>query len=377
MHLASLVRLRTQARFDRSAAGIISACVCGAGRCTRQRCSQKKALQVELGLANSALPGCSHEDTMVNPEILTILEQRLGRRHARQRLGIERDHEAQVFGQGINFFHIENLVLSRVLIRAALTATGLYRRGLRNAAKVGIRHNRIESPNLPKAFDGFTIVQLSDLHVEMSEAAMERVLALLGEARYDLCVLTGDYRGATYGPYDRTLAGMARVRDGIKGPIYGVLGNHDTICMVPGLEAMGIRMLLNESDIIERDGERIHLSGIDDAHFYGMDNIEKAAAAIPHDEFSILISHTPEVYRQAAHADFNLLLSGHTHGGQICLPGGIPITLDSVLPRSMGSGAWKYHDMIGYTSVGAGSSVVPVRFNCPPEITLHRLQASS
>ena len=313
---------------------------------------------------------------MVNPEILTILEQRLGRRHARQRLGIEKDREAQVFGQGINFFHIENLVLSRVLIRAALMTTGLYRRGIRNAAKVDIRHNRIESPNLPKAFDGFTIIQLSDLHVEMSEAAMERVIALLGEARYDLCVLTGDYRGATYGPYDTTLAGMARVRGGVKGPIYGVLGNHDTICMVPGLEAMGIRMLLNESDVIERDGERIHVCGIDDAHFYGMDNIEKAAAAIPHDEFSILISHTPEVYRQAAHADFNLLLSGHTHGGQICLPGGIPITLDSVLPRSMGSGAWKYHDMLGYTSVGAGSSVVPVRFNCPPEITLHRLQAS-
>ena len=249
-----------------------------------------------------------------------------------QRLGIEKDHEAQVFGQGINFFHIENLVLSRVLIRAALMTTGLYRRGIRNAAKVDIRHNRIELPNLPKAFDGFTIVQLSDLHVEMSEAAMECVIALLGEARYDLCVLTGDYRGATYGPYDTTLAGMARVRGGVKGPVYGVLGNHDTICMVPGLEAMGIRMLLNESDVIERDGERIHVCGIDDAHFYGMDNIEKAAAAIPHEEFWILISHTPEVYRQAAHADFNLLLSGHTHGGQICLPGGIPITLDSVLP---------------------------------------------
>ena len=90
-----------------------------------------------------------------------------------------------------------------------------------------------------------------------------------------------------------------------------VLGNHDTICMVPGLEAMGIRMLLNESDVIVRGGQRLHLGGIDDAHFYGMDNVEKAAAAIPHDEFSILISHTPEVYRQAARADFNLLLSGH------------------------------------------------------------------
>jgi len=314
---------------------------------------------------------------MANQDILTILEQRLGRRHARQRLGIEKDHEAQVFGQGINFFHIENLALSHVLIRAVLMATGLYWRGISNAAKVDIRHNRIESPNLPKAFDGFTIVQLSDLHVEMSEAAMERVIDLLGEARYDVCVLTGDYRGGTCGSYDTTLAGMARVRAALKGPIYGVLGDHDTICMVPGLEAMGIRMLLNESDVIERGGQRLHLGGIDDAHFYRMDNIEKAAAAIPHDEYSILISHTPEVYRQAAHADFNLLLSGHTHGGQICLPGGIPITLESVLPRSMGSGAWKYHDMIGYTSVGAGSSVVPVRFNCPPEITLHHFHLSS
>ena len=166
---------------------------------------------------------------------------------------------------------------------------------------------------------------------------------------------------------------MARVRAALKGPIYGVLGNHDTICMLPGLEEMDIRMLLNESDAIVRGGQRIHLVGIDDAHFYRMDNIEKAAAGIPNDEFSILISHTPEIYRQAAHADFNLLLSGHTHGGQICLPGGIPVTLDSVLPRLMASGPWQHHDMIGYTSVGAGSSVVPVRFNCPPEITLHQL----
>jgi hypothetical protein len=68
--------------------------------------------------------------------------------------------------------------------------------------------------------------------------------------------------------------------------------------------------------------------------------------------FSILLSHTPEIYRQAAHADFDLLLSGHTHGGQICLPGAIPITLDSALPRRMGSRLWKYRNMVGYTSVG-------------------------
>ena len=144
--------------------------------------------------------------------------------------------------------------------------------------------------------------------------------------------------------------------------------------MVPELEEMGIRILLNECEAISRGHEAIYLAGIDDAHYYRVDNIEKAASDIPDSGFSILLSHTPEIYRQAAYADFDLLLSGHTHGGQICLPGSIPITLDSVLPRHMGSGPWKYGDMMGYTSVGVGCSIVPVRINCPPEITLHRLQ---
>src|SRR5262245_41146828 len=123
--------------------------------------------------------------------------------------------------------------------------------------------------------------------------------------------------------------------------------------MLQGLEEMGIRMLLNEHETIKRGHQHIYIAGIDDAHFFRADNIEKAASRIPSDEFSILLSHTPEIYRQAALAEFNLLL----------------------LPRHMGCGPWKYRNLIGYTSVGAGSSVVPVRFNCPPEITLHYLQS--
>ncbi len=307
-------------------------------------------------------------------EIIGRLEQRLGRLYARQRLGIEDDREGRVFGQGLNYFHPENWYFSPSVIRGALKLSGLYGRARRNAANVQVRRHDIAMPALPPAFDGLTILQISDLHVDMNEAAMRRLGELLPDLRYDLCVLTGDYRGKTFGPYDATIEGMARMRAHIAGPVYAVLGNHDTIRMVPALEAMGIRMLLNETLPLCRGGERLYLAGIDDAHYYRVDNIEKAASPIPDGEFSILLSHTPEIYRQAAHAGFDLMLSGHTHGGQICLPGAIPITLDAALPRRMGAGAWRYRRMVGYTSVGVGSCIVAVRINCPPEITLHRLR---
>ena len=309
----------------------------------------------------------------MNEAVLNKLEQRLGRLHAKVRLGIETDHEAQIFGQGINFFHIENWYSIHSVIRTILMLMGLYWRGRENAENIRVRHNHIHMNTLPSRFDGFTLLHISDLHVDMNKGAMRRLVELLAEVTYDVCVLTGDYRGKTFGPFDAALEGLARVRSRLKGPVYGVLGNHDTIRMVPGLEEMGIKMLLNECEAISRGDEAIYLAGIDDAHYYRVDNIEKAAFDIPDNGFSILLSHTPEIYRQAAHAGFDLLLSGHTHGGQICLPGSIPITLDSVLPRYMGSGPWKYHAMVGYTSVGVGSSIVAVRLNCPPEITLHHL----
>lgn len=307
-------------------------------------------------------------------EILSLLERRLGRFHARQRLGMERDHEARVFGYGINFFHPENWYALHSIIAFVLKASGLYWRGYRNAQNVQVRRHLIVDPMLPAAFDGFTLLQLSDLHVDTNPHAMERMSRLLDAQHYDACVLTGDYRGGTAGDYEATLAGLARIRTCLRGEVFAVLGNHDTIRMVPGMEAAGFRLLINEAAAIARGSARIHLVGVDDAHYFRAHNIEKAAGHVPHDEFSILLSHTPEIYRQAAHADFNVMLSGHTHAGQICLPGGIPITVDSVLPRRMAGGPWTYNLMRGYTSAGAGTSIVPVRFNCPPEITLHELR---
>jgi uncharacterized protein len=307
-------------------------------------------------------------------ETMDALERRLGRVHAMQRLGIEKEHE-DVFGRGINFFHPENWYSAHALLRRTLKLAGLYGRGQRNTERIRLVHNTIVLAGLPERFEGFTLLHLSDLHADMNPGPILRLIEMLATVRCDLCVVTGDYRGQTFGPFEAAMEGLARVRAAVPVPIYAVLGNHDTIRMVPAIEAMGIRLLLNDADAIVRGEQRIYLAGIDDAHYYRADNIQRAAEAIPPNEVSILLSHTPEVYRQAAHAGFQVLLSGHTHGGQICLPGGIPVMLDAVLPRRMGAGAWRYGQMAGYTSVGVGTSIVPVRLNCLPEITLHHLRS--
>ena len=305
------------------------------------------------------------------------LLRRLGRLHLNQRLGIEFDHESQVFGQGIKFFHLENWYSVHSVIRNSLRLAGLYGRGRRNAADIRIRRNDLLLPSLPPAFEGYTILQISDPHVDMDEHISHALIERVRGVDYDLCVLTGDYRARTFGPFDAVLEGMERLRLHLKEPIYGVLGNHDTVRMVPGLEAMGIRLLLNEAVAIKRGGSAFYLAGIDDAHYYQVANLEKAASGIPPNAVALLLSHTPEIYRHAAHADFSVMLCGHTHGGQICLPGGIPITWDASCPRQFAAGSWRYHDMIGYTSAGAGTSIVDARFNCPAEITLHRLHTGT
>jgi predicted MPP superfamily phosphohydrolase len=307
---------------------------------------------------------------------LTLLGARIGRTHLRQRLGIEGDHEAQIVRKGTHFFHLENWSAAHLLIRTLLTAVGLHGRGRRNALNIRTQHNDIHLESLPQAFDGYTILHLSDLHLDSSKEYADRLMDCVRGLRYDICVMTGDFRFLTHGPYAPTIEALTRLRPLLGDSVYAVLGNHDTIRMVPGMEAMGIRVLMNESVRIDREGAALTIVGIDDAHYYGTHNLQKAAADVTVGACSILLSHTPEPYRHAAHDDYSVMLCGHTHGGQICLPGGVPIITDSDAPRAMARGAWRYHAMLGYTSVGCGVSIVDVRLNCPPEITLHHLKCS-
>jgi predicted MPP superfamily phosphohydrolase len=305
---------------------------------------------------------------------LEDLIKRIGTEHVDRRLKIEAEHEAQLFGQGLIFFNLENWYYAPWLVKGALKMMGLYGRARRSADQVVVKRTTLEFAKLPEAFDNFTILHISDLHVEISAGAIGKTVSLVRDLQYDICVLTGDYRAKTCGPFEESLKGVNELRAQLKGPTYGVLGNHDSIRMAPSLKAMGIRMLFNECETIVRGFDRIYLAGVDDAHFYRADDLEKATSRIPQGVFSILLSHTPEIYDRAAGAGFDLILCGHTHGGQLCLPGGIPIRLEAKLPRSMAAGLWGHGEMVGYTTRGVGTSLLPVRLNCPPEITLHTLR---
>jgi predicted MPP superfamily phosphohydrolase len=141
------------------------------------------------------------------------------------------------------------------------------------------------------------------------------------------------------------------------------------------LSDSGVEMLINESICLKREQEQIYLSGVDDCHYYGADDIEAAAGTISDGEFKVMVSHSPECYKKAARNGYSLHLAGHTHGGQVCLPGGAAIVTSSTIPRRMVSGQWTYRGMRGYTSRGVGASGAAVRFFCRPEmtvITLHR-----
>lgn len=307
--------------------------------------------------------------------LLPLLEARVGRLHARQRLGIEAEHEAQVFGQGRTFFHIENWYSVHGLMRGLLRLAGVHGRGRRNARDIRLTQREVCLARLPPAFDGFRLLHLSDLHLDMHADMPHAIAEAARRVECDACVITGDFRARTFGPIEPALDGLDRLRAVLPERVFAVLGNHDSLRMLPGLEALGIRVLMNESALLEQAGARLHVVGVDDPHYYALDNLEKATLEVPPQACSILLSHSAEIWRQAAHAGFDLMLCGHTHGGQIALPGGMPILCNARAPRRLCKGAWSHAGMQGYTSRGTGVSVLDVRLNCPAEMTLHVLRS--
>lgn len=271
----------------------------------------------------------------------------------------------------------ERRVTARVL-KHGLQIAGLYARGVKNALTPVVRHVEIYFDDLPAQFDGFQILHFSDLHIDGVDGLAEALAPVLSDLNPDLCVMTGDYRFEDRGPCEEVYRRMQRVIASIsaKHGIFGILGNHDSAEMALALEEMGMRMLVNDAAEIRRRNAALWLVGVDDPFDYGCDDLDGALENVPPEDFKILLAHAPELYREAAGRNIHLYLCGHTHGGQIRFPLLGSLRHNARCPKQLSYGAWKFARMHGYTTAGAGSSMLPVRFNCRPEVALIQLRTA-
>jgi hypothetical protein len=305
----------------------------------------------------------------------SALEARMGRERFSIRLLKQAGKFAHLVHQGEGFFRLERYFPLDSAVSFCLAASGLGRRARRNFLDVRLVKRDWVLPRLPRAFDGFRLLQLTDLHLDLDSALTPVIERLVRGTPHDAAVVTGDFRNKTDGDFGPCLRETIEVIKAL-GPLsWGILGNHDFVEMVPSLEAAGLRILLNEVAAVERQGQKLWIAGIDDPHFYKTHDLDKVRSETPRDGCVVLLSHSPETYAAAEPLGFDLQLSGHTHGGQLCLPGGIPLVLPCKIERRFARGPWRHGRLQGYTSPGTGSCGVGARLNCPPEITLHVLRA--
>ena len=274
------------------------------------------------------------------------------------------------------YLHFPDFLYHRLLLAPIFMLLGLYHRGQRNVLAPRVEEQDFELTCLPPPFDGFRILFLSDLHLDGLQGLTEAIIDKISSFSYDLCLIGGDVRMELYGPTAPSLRKLRRLLGNIAAPygVFGVLGNHDCIEMVPDFEEAGMLMLVNDSFRLEKDGHYLWLVGIDDPHYYKVEDLEMAFRKVDRHGCSILLAHSPEACLAASAFNPGLYLCGHTHGGQIRLPGRGPLITNSRAPRNTAEGRWWVNGMQGYTNRGIGASGVPLRFNCPGEIALITLR---
>jgi uncharacterized protein len=257
----------------------------------------------------------------------------------------------------------------------ALRLTPLQAWGRRNALDLKRVEIEVVLQGLPPSFEGYRILQISDTHLDILPELVGAARRVLAGLEVDLLALTGDVHGAPSAPIatsvDLLMQALQDVR--VRGPRLAVLGNHDSVEMANLLEQEGFDVLVNRSRVLERGGERLRITGLDDVHsFY----TEAAPTALKdHDgECRIALVHSAEMADFADEAGYALYLAGHTHAGQICLPGGKPVIKQLTRCRHAAVGLWRQGRMTGYTSAGLGVSEPPVRFNCRGEVTIFTLR---
>lgn len=234
-------------------------------------------------------------------------------------------------------------------------------------------------PRLHPAFDNYRIIQISDIHLEtwMTPKRLAEVIKTTNMLRGDLIAITGDF---VTDLYHRTPTDLIENLSKLKAPdgVFAVLGNHDywtnikTIRQV--LELSGITELSNAVHTLERDGVSLHIAGVDD-YWENKARLRDVLDQLPDEGAAILLAHEPDFAVISAQSRrFDLQLSGHTHGGQVILPGIGPLVLP-MYGRKFPKGLYQVEDMLLYTNRGLGTARPQLRFNCRPEISMITLHA--
>lgn len=245
-------------------------------------------------------------------------------------------------------------------------------------------------PRLHESWDGFRIAQLSDFHYDeyFSVVPLRKAIEIINRLQPDLVVLTGDFvTGPLKEGWRRANAAAlaiepcAQLLSQLRAPsgIVGALGNHDLSTnaahIIEVLQSHAIPVLQNRSVSIAREGKRLWLAGADDA-LQGNPDLERTLDGIPPDEPVVLLAHEPDLADYVARYPVDLQLSGHSHGGQIRLPLVGPPYLPH-LGRKYPWGLRRIGRLVLYTNIGIGTIRIPMRLNCPPEVTLITLRAAA
>ena len=248
------------------------------------------------------------------------------------------------------------------------------RHAINEASSLSLEQVTIKLKRLPRQLDGFRIVHLSDTHHSpfTSLKHIERAVAFANSLESDMFCLTGDYVS-----HERKyIAPVAEVLGSLHSEFgtFACLGNHDhwtdADLVTELFRGEGISMLVNEGLRLEARGASFWLAGVDD-HMVGKTDLKAALTGSFPDEMKLLLAHNPVILRRAARRGVDLTLSGHTHGGQIKMRD----PEKRILPqRKLKAGLHRRYDSQIYITRGIGTVVVPMRYQCPPEVSLLELR---
>ncbi len=263
-----------------------------------------------------------------------------------------------------------------LILKLLLKSIGMLEQGRNNALDLKLKNRSFKVKRLPKELEGLRILFMSDIHFEKKRELTDAIIERIHGLKVDLCLFGGDFQRERSKNLEPAIDGMKKILATVEAPLgfYAVLGNHDTIELVPALENIGVRVLMNESVKLKLKSFPFYVVGVDDPFYFGFHDMEKAFKDVPEDSFKIFLSHIPDLYKSASSKGVNCYLCGHTHHGQIQFPLFGPLLLHTLVSRELGMGEWQYENMSGFTASGVGTSGTPVRFRCSPEITVLELR---